>query len=178
MKSDKSAVAVVLVVGFLLAGDVAARAASVTVAWDPNTEPDVTRYVVSWGVRPSTYTGTVAAGLSTSVVVPNLTDGTRYYFAVQACSATGCSDYSAEVSTLVGASAVLPTSFDGDSATDIAVFRPSTGLWYVRKSTGGFTTTSTTYWGAPTDIPVQGDFDGDGVRIWPCIGRPTGRGTG
>ena len=88
----------------------------------------------------STYTGTVAAGLSTSVVVPNLTDGTRYYFAVQACSATGCSDYSAEVSTLVGASAVLPTSFDGDSATDIAVFRPSTGLWYVRKSTGGFTT--------------------------------------
>jgi endonuclease/exonuclease/phosphatase family metal-dependent hydrolase len=50
--------------------------------------------------------------------------------------------------------------YDGDGKTDIAVFRPSTGTWYiVNSSTGmGFTYT----WGGAGDIPVPGDYDGDG----------------
>ena len=46
--------------------------------------------------------------------------------------------------------------FNGDGLTDLAVFRPSTGTWYVR-------TFGTVQWGAPGDIPVPGDYDGDGV---------------
>jgi hypothetical protein len=49
--------------------------------------------------------------------------------------------------------------FDGDGKTDISVFRPSDGVWYISKSSGGF---SFLQWGISTDMPVAGDYDGDG----------------
>jgi N-acetylneuraminic acid mutarotase len=50
--------------------------------------------------------------------------------------------------------------FDGDGKTDLSVFRPTGGVWYVNRSTGGFTGSP---WGISTDVPVPGDLDGDGV---------------
>jgi hypothetical protein len=32
----------------------------------------------------------------------------------------------------------VPADFDGDNKTDVAVFRPSTGAWWVMKSSTGF----------------------------------------
>ena len=49
--------------------------------------------------------------------------------------------------------------FDGDGKTDISVFRPSDGYWYISKSSGGF---SFAKWGQSGDTPVPGDYDGDG----------------
>jgi hypothetical protein len=49
--------------------------------------------------------------------------------------------------------------FDGDGKSDISVFRPSDGFWYIMKSSGGY---SFTKWGLATDTPVPGDYDGDG----------------
>ncbi|HUQ64252.1 MAG TPA: lamin tail domain-containing protein [Acidimicrobiales bacterium] len=46
--------------------------------------------------------------------------------------------------------------FDGNGTTDIAVFRPASGVWYVN---GGVTTG----WGTSGDIPVPGDYDGNGT---------------
>ncbi|MCD9185398.1 MAG: M36 family metallopeptidase [Pyrinomonadaceae bacterium] len=52
----------------------------------------------------------------------------------------------------------MPPSFDGDLRTDVSVFRPSDGNWYMNRSTGGFSAIS---WGISTDKPVPGDYDGD-----------------
>ncbi len=49
--------------------------------------------------------------------------------------------------------------YNGDGKTDIAVFRPSTGVWYISLSGGGSIVTP---WGASGDIAVPGDYNGDG----------------
>ena len=43
---------------------------------------------------------------------------------------------------------------------DIAVWRPSSGVWWVMGQTGSAATTLA--WGAAGDVPVLGDYDGDG----------------
>jgi len=54
--------------------------------------------------------------------------------------------------------------FDGDGRTELSVFRPSNGGWYVRYSTQGYTTSAyhLFHWGAAGDEPLSTDFDGDG----------------
>ena len=47
----------------------------------------------------------------------------------------------------------VPGDFDGDRKTDIAVFRPSTGIWYVRPS-GNPGAPGSYQWGLPGDIPI------------------------
>jgi Metallo-peptidase family M12/FG-GAP-like repeat len=74
--------------------------------------------------------------------------------------------------------------FDGDGKADITVFRPSTGVWYIR----GTTASAAYTWGGGADIPVTGDFDGDGktdialfrpsTGVWYIIRSSTGAGVG
>jgi hypothetical protein len=49
--------------------------------------------------------------------------------------------------------------YDRDGRDDYAVFRPSSGTWYVLRSTTGFLGQP---WGTSTDTITPGDFDGDG----------------
>ena len=49
--------------------------------------------------------------------------------------------------------------FDGDGKTDLSVFRPSNGTWYLNRSTSGLTATQ---WGLGGDKPAAADYDGDG----------------
>jgi hypothetical protein len=54
------------------------------------------------------------------------------------------------------------TDFDGDGKTDVAVYRPLNGTWYILKSSTNYTASNTYQWGTTGDTPVRGDFDGDG----------------
>lgn len=49
--------------------------------------------------------------------------------------------------------------YDGDGKSDISVFRPSEGVWYLNQSTNGFVAAR---FGISTDRIVPADYDGDG----------------
>jgi hypothetical protein len=53
-----------------------------------------------------------------------------------------------------------PADFDGDGKTDISIWRPDTGVWYITNSSNASYTIQG--FGIPTDILAPGDFDGDG----------------
>jgi hypothetical protein len=48
----------------------------------------------------------------------------------------------------------VPADFDGDGRTDVAVFRPPTGMWYILLSSTNASTYTSYQWGASTDVPV------------------------
>jgi hypothetical protein len=52
--------------------------------------------------------------------------------------------------------------FDHDQKTDVTVYRPSTGTWWILQSSAN--TAHLAYsWGVATDVVVPGDYDGDGI---------------
>ncbi len=54
--------------------------------------------------------------------------------------------------------AAVRADYDGDGRTDVSVFRPSDGNWYLDRSTDGFIAVN---FGVADDIITPGDFDGD-----------------
>jgi hypothetical protein len=58
----------------------------------------------------------------------------------------------------------VPADYNGDGATELAIWRPSEGNWYVP---GSLPVT----WGQAGDIPVPGNYDGTGTEM--AIFRPS-----
>lgn len=55
----------------------------------------------------------------------------------------------------------IAADYDGDDIADLTVFRPSNGIWYIRRSSDG--NFQGVQWGQNGDVPIKGDFDGDRI---------------
>jgi hypothetical protein len=61
----------------------------------------------------------------------------------------------------------VPADYDGDGATDVGTWTPSTGTWKILMSADG--SIHSMQWGAAGDRPVPADYDGDGraeLAVW------------
>ena len=60
---------------------------TISLAWDPSPDPEVTGYLLSWGTRVGQYPNSVDVGAQTTWTLTGLTRDQRYYFIVQAYDA-------------------------------------------------------------------------------------------
>jgi glucose/arabinose dehydrogenase len=64
------------------------------------------------------------------------------------------------------------TDYDGDSKTDVTVYRRRDSVWLVRQSSNGATVSQ--QWGLPGDLPAPGDYDGDNKSDFAVWRKSTG----
>ena len=80
---------------------------SVTLAWNPSTDPTVVGYNLYYGGKSGNYTNTLSAGNATNKTVSGLVEGKTYYFAATTYNSSGIqSPFSNEVSYSVPTNSV------------------------------------------------------------------------
>jgi predicted outer membrane repeat protein len=138
--------------------------------WDNSTGAD--SYDVYFGTSsPPPLVENVA---SSAYSLTTLEEGMKYYWKIVARNAFG-ETAGSEWSFTTESAGILPDyyvfdghDFDGDGDSDVSVWRPANGRWYIL-GVGGF------IWGTTGDIPVNGDYNGDGttdIAVWrPSNGR-------
>jgi len=119
----------------------------VKLAWNASTSIGVTGYRVHIGTVSGTYMGSILAGNATTVTIPGLANGVKYYFAVTAINAEALeSDFSNETSFLPGSH--------------------TTGIH--RSPSGAPVLTIRGLIGQPYDIEATQDF-----KVWTVVGTVT-----
>ncbi|MFX0202564.1 MAG: CFI-box-CTERM domain-containing protein [Candidatus Hodarchaeota archaeon] len=90
-------------------------ASSLTLAWDPNTEPDLAGYKVYYGTRSGDYDDAIDVGDVIQYTVWGLEPETRYYLALTAYDTSwNESDFSWEVSGITGDDPPPPVQTDSE----------------------------------------------------------------
>ncbi len=126
-----------------------------TASWDPNSEPDVAGYKLSYGTESGVHTTTIDVGNVTSYQF-NPAPGKRYYVVVQAYNtAGGLSDKSAEAIIDIPSPEGTPPA--GSTPGGVA---PSPGG--VAPSPGGV---------APSPLDIAVDFGPSGLWLNYAVGR-------
>jgi hypothetical protein len=81
---------------------------SVTLEWDPSTDPEVIGYNLYYGGASQTYTNMVPVGDATTTTISGLLSGVQYFFAATAIDSVGLeSDFSNEISYQVPGALVV-----------------------------------------------------------------------
>jgi hypothetical protein len=121
---------------FLLCNFNPAVAADVSLAWDASVSPNISGYKVYVGNSSRTYNAPITIANQTTYTVSGLTDGT-FYFAVTAFDIDGNeSDYSNEVSTIIGSSGP-DCNINGDAAVNVLDLQAlANGILGLRSTTG------------------------------------------
>ncbi len=99
---------------------------------------------------------------------PNLTTFTTYRISASKLSYTFAPAEriffnlnTAQTADITATLALQRSDFDGDGQTDAAVWRPESGVWYIRRTTDGAYTAQQFGGQSFGDIPVPGNYDGD-----------------
>ena len=88
----------------------ALQAQSITLAWDPNTESNLSYYVLYYGTASGVYSTNVNVGKVTTYTQTGLIAGQRYYLALKAVNTSGLqSGFSNEVNGIAGTPPAAPT---------------------------------------------------------------------
>jgi hypothetical protein len=129
-----------------------------------------------------------STGTNTSVNVTGLAQGTRYGWQVRASTGAGTSYANGHIPFSFRTAGPTPTApmtnlddvsvkgdFDGDGRTELTVYRPSTGEWFIRNSSAAYAPGAGNWyfqWGLAGDVPLVADFDNDG-KAELTVYRPT-----
>src|SRR5262249_18744297 len=132
----------------------------VRVSWSP-TEGAVS-YTIARGTSPGSEVAIASGIIATTYLDTTADPNTTYYYVV---TAVGDASDTADSSAVASPPRVLHAAadFDGDGRTDLAVFRRPNGSWYIAYAATNFTTSTTVQWGLPGDVPVAGDYEGNGI---------------
>ncbi len=94
-----------------------AQSAQVTLSWDANTEEALVGYVIHYGERSGGYDKKIDVGNVTTHVVPGLTEGKQYFYAVTAYDATRVESRFSNEANSIAPSANPVAAFNSDKVT-------------------------------------------------------------
>ena len=98
---------------------------SVTLAWDPSPDADITGYRLKYGTSSGSYTQSLQVGNTTTATVPNLTAGATYFFAVTAFNSASMESAPSNEVTFIVIANQPPTVSITSPASGTSVFGPA-----------------------------------------------------